>query len=133
MQQLKRQPKMVYLKLKRHFFKIAALVILSVILKYHCSFPSSESLIGVDINKENKLSVEAIVNGDQHRSSQICSADTKQQFASLCSCKADGRGLHQNVIAYSLYGNLSEPNIFRRYVDPIKSTLDTVKRVYPGK
>jgi len=124
---------MVHLKLKGPFFKIAALVIVYVILKYHCSTPSSESLIGVD--KENKLSVEAIiVNGDdQHRSSEICLNGMKQQFFSLCSCKADGRGLHQNVIAYSLYGNLSEPNIFRRYVDPIKSTLDIVKRVYPGK
>ena len=58
--------------------------------------------------------------------------DVKQQFVSLCSREADGRGLHQNVIAYSLYGDFSKLDHFHRYFDPINSTLDNVKRVYPG-
>ena len=54
-------------------------------------------------------------------------------FASLCSCEADRRGLHQNVIAYSLYGNFSDPKLFTRYVEPIKIILANISQSYPGK
>ena len=54
-------------------------------------------------------------------------------FASLCSCQADRRGLHQNVISYSLYGNFSDPKLFTRYVEPIKIILANISQSYPGK
>ena len=66
-------------------------------------------------------------------SNQIESCLTDDEtFVSTCSCKADNRGLHQNVIAFSLYGDFSDPNIFNRYVDPIKATLANISQVYPG-
>jgi len=65
--------------------------------------------------------------------SESCLTDAEQTFVSLCSCKADNRGLHQNVIAFSLYGNFSDPKHFDRYVDPIKATLANISQVYPGK
>jgi len=55
------------------------------------------------------------------------------EFVSLCSCEADRRGLHQNVIAYSLYGNFSDPRHFSRYVEPIKIVLAKISQSYPGK
>ena len=64
--------------------------------------------------------------------SEACSTDAEQTFISYCSCKADNRGLHQNVIAFSLYGNFSNPKHFDRYVDPIKATLANISLVYPG-
>ncbi len=51
---------------------------------------------------------------------------------STCSCKADRRGLRQNVVAYSLYGNFSDPEIIARYVDPMKNVIDFIRRAYPG-
>ena len=58
--------------------------------------------------------------------SEACTIDAKQAIVSLCSCKADNRGLHQNVIGFSLYGNFSDPKHFDRYVDPIKATLANI-------
>ena len=55
------------------------------------------------------------------------------EFVSFCSCDADHRGLHQNVIAYSLYGNFSDPKLFTRYVEPIKIILANISQSYPGK
>lgn len=57
----------------------------------------------------------------------------QSKFVSLCSCDADKRGFHQNVIAYSLYGNFSNPKHFSRYVDPIKAILSNISESYPGK
>ena len=54
------------------------------------------------------------------------------KVVSMCSSKADERGFHQNVIAYSLYGNISDPKVFSRYVDPIKSILVNISQSYPG-
>ena len=60
--------------------------------------------------------------------------DSRQNFSSsLCSCESDNRGFNQNVIAFSLYGNFSDPRHYERYVNPMKSILETINQVYPGK
>ena len=51
---------------------------------------------------------------------------------SFCSLESDFRDLHQNIIAYSLYGNFSDPKIAMRYLDPIKMLLVNISRAYPG-
>jgi hypothetical protein len=61
--------------------------------------------------------------------------DTEQtsKFPSTCSSAADGRGPHQNVIGYSLYGgNFSEPKFYRKYLKPFTDTLRTIPIRYPG-
>jgi len=58
--------------------------------------------------------------------------EDEQNFVSYCSYKADRRGLNQNVIAYSLYGNFSNENHFTRYADPLKIILSNISHVYPG-
>ena len=54
------------------------------------------------------------------------------QFQSTCRFHADERGPHQNVISFSIYGNLTNENNFVRYVVPLKSTVERVASVYPG-
>jgi hypothetical protein len=54
-------------------------------------------------------------------------------FKSTCSSAADGRGPHQNVIGYSIYGgNFSEPKFYRKYLKPFTDTLRTIPIRYPG-
>ena len=63
--------------------------------------------------------------------SEVC--HSKFVFTSVCSCEADHRGLHQNVIAYSLYGNFSDSKLFTRYVEPIQMIMANISQSYPGK
>jgi hypothetical protein len=67
-----------------------------------------------------------------YRHEEDCQSEAEKNFVSMCSCKADRRGLHQNVIAFSLYGNFSDANHFTRYVDPIRILLANISQVYPG-
>ena len=53
-------------------------------------------------------------------------------LSSYCSLEADRSGPHQNVIAYSLYGDFSDPNHYARYAEPIKYILSNISQVYPG-
>jgi hypothetical protein len=54
-------------------------------------------------------------------------------FNSTCSAAADGRGPHQNVIGYSIYGgNFSESTFFDLYLKSFRDTLRTVPIKYPG-
>lgn len=58
---------------------------------------------------------------------------TESTFKSTCSSAADGRGPHQNVIGYSIYGgNFSEPKFYRKYLKPFTDTLRTIPIRYPG-
>jgi len=61
-----------------------------------------------------------------------CQQGSEEKFVSYCSCEADRRGLNQNVIAYSLYGNFSNPRHFARYADPFKIILANISQYYPG-
>ena len=58
--------------------------------------------------------------------------DEQNKFVSYCSYEADRRGLNQNIIAFSLYGNFSDERHFTRYADPIKIILSNISQVYPG-
>ncbi|XP_046449582.1 uncharacterized protein LOC124198012 isoform X3 [Daphnia pulex] len=58
--------------------------------------------------------------------------DPWRHINSTCNEHADLRGPHQKVIAYSLYGNLTQPNVNRRYLKPLVETAETILRVYPG-
>ena len=53
-------------------------------------------------------------------------------LTSYCSGKADRRGLHQNVISYSLYGNFSDLRHYNRYAGAINYLLSNISQVYPG-
>ena len=44
----------------------------------------------------------------------------------------DLRGLGQNVVAYCLYGNFSDPTVYARYIDPMKLAINHIQRFYPG-
>jgi predicted RND superfamily exporter protein len=57
---------------------------------------------------------------------------TTDNFVSKCSSKSDNRGFHQNVIAFSVYGNFSSEKHYTRYVEPLKATIENISRVYPG-
>ncbi len=67
-------------------------------------------------------------------SSSTTTLSTKSTFKSTCSSAADGRGPHQNVIGYSIYGgNFSEPKFYRKYLKPFTDTLRTIPIRYPGR
>ena len=51
---------------------------------------------------------------------------------STCGCQGDQRGLHQKVVAFSLYGNFSDPDIFSRYVDPMRIAIKGIQKEYSG-
>ena len=87
-----------------------------------------------DFPRALQLASAPISNKNQHQSSTSCLvAEKRQNFSSLCSCESDNRGFNQNVIAFSLYGNFSDPRHYERYVNPMKSILETINQVYPGK
>ena len=73
-----------------------------------------------------------IVRNDYSIFTQDPESGVNNRFASMCSSKSDKRGLHQNVIAFSVYGNFSQPNQYARYVEPIKNTIENISRLYPG-
>lgn len=54
-------------------------------------------------------------------------------FKSTCSYSADQRGPNQRIISYSIYGNFSHENLFRKYLIPFKDTLKSIPSIYPGK
>ena len=54
------------------------------------------------------------------------------EIHSTCSAKADQRGFHQHVIAYSIYGDFSKEDVVRRYLNPMMDTVQRVGDVYPG-
>lgn len=65
--------------------------------------------------------------------SPTTTTSTESTFKSTCSSAADGRGPHQNVIGYSIYGgNFSEPKFYRKYLKPFTDTLRTIPIRYPG-
>ncbi len=51
---------------------------------------------------------------------------------SVCSERADQRGLNQKIISYSIYGNFSSPSVVNRYLKPLSKIVDQVSAIYPG-
>jgi len=49
-----------------------------------------------------------------------------------CSIESDLRGDHQNVVAYTLYGNANNASTFRRYYSLMRNLSLTVETLYPG-
>ena len=123
----------VDLKMKAIFFPILPFLILVYvivlivnnvgILKLTSIWPKSSSEF-VICNRQNVSSTTTVESRFE--------ASIIDKFNSTCSSKADQRGFHQNVIAYSLYGNFSDPNLFNRYVDPIETILTNISKSYPG-
>ena len=56
----------------------------------------------------------------------------RDEMSSYCSLEADRSGPHQNVIAFSLYGDFSIPSHYSRYAEPIKFILSNISQFYPG-
>ncbi len=54
-------------------------------------------------------------------------------FRSTCGDEADARGPNQSVIAFSLFGELTDVTLFVRYVLPLKALAANISRAYPGK
>ena len=76
----------------------------------------------------------SVYNGNIYYNNQLLISNYSSNIVSYCSEKADLRGPHQNVIAYSLYGNFSDPKVIERYVEPFKLILSNISRVLsPGK
>ena len=55
-----------------------------------------------------------------------------EEFESFCSSISDLVGPKQDVIALSLFGNFSDPEISTRYLSPIPTLLKNMSQVYPG-
>ncbi|XP_032783041.2 uncharacterized protein LOC116920961 [Daphnia magna] len=53
-------------------------------------------------------------------------------FKSVCSRHADRRGAHQQIIAYSIFGNFSAPGFANQYLRFLRETLNSVPLAYPG-
>jgi len=65
------------------------------------------------------------------RENKECSIDPLLSL--LCSCKADNRGLHQNVVAYSLYGPFdTNPYHFAKYYSSMQANVERIQNVYKG-
>ena len=63
----------------------------------------------------------------------VSTTTIKRSFNSTCSLAADGRGPHQNVISYSMYGkNFSDPNFFDLYLKSFTEILASIPARYPG-
>ena len=76
-----------------------------------------------------------IIKGKQIPRFLIISIDGNESadpVTSYCSGKAHRRGLNQNVISYSLYGNFSDPRHYNRYAGAISYILSNISQVYPG-
>lgn len=51
---------------------------------------------------------------------------------SKCSQQSDSRGKHQKVVAFSLFGELSDPSINFRYLLPLIENAKSLPLKYPG-
>jgi hypothetical protein len=51
---------------------------------------------------------------------------------STCNEHADQRGPHQKVIAYSVYGDLTQTHVNRRYLKPLLETTKRIVHIYSG-
>ena len=82
------------------------------------------------------LAVTAIYNSDHLMIALLNKLNVKSsdrdEMSSYCSLEADRSGPHQNVIAYSLYGDFSESKHSGRYINPLKFILPSISKNYPG-
>ncbi len=60
-------------------------------------------------------------------------AEQSQHFNSTCNSNADRRGHRQKVVAYSIYGNFSKEEVARRYLTPLKETVNKIPQAFPGE
>ena len=88
---------------------------------------------GVHYGKAEKKTKIFSNHSDAHRFQLMISGLSVPSFNSTCSLEADRRGPNQKVIGYSLFGNLSNPHIFRQYLKPFVKTLKEIPLRYPGK
>jgi hypothetical protein len=73
-----------------------------------------------------------LIHSDHHHLQFVTSGLTDTSFNTTCSLNADRRGPNQRVIGYSIFGNLSHPNVFRQYLKPFVKTLKEIPFRYPG-
>ena len=59
--------------------------------------------------------------------------NTDQCCQSTCGSVADARGPNQNIVSFSLFGNLTDPALSTRYVLPLRALVANISRAYPGK
>ncbi|XP_032791049.2 uncharacterized protein LOC116928079 [Daphnia magna] len=59
-------------------------------------------------------------------------ANYSRRFNSTCNHRADKRGHHQQVIGYSMYGDLAQINLARRYLKPLAETTQKIPQIFPG-
>jgi len=50
----------------------------------------------------------------------------------MCSEKSDLRGPNQRIISYSVYGDLGDPYIVQRYLEPLIDNINNIHHLYPG-
>lgn len=83
--------------------------------------------------KVSKFSVVKSWKHHQQTKRKINANESNDSFISTCSHAADTRGPHQQVISYSLYGNLLRVDIAQKYLIPLMKTVGEVPEIYPGK
>ena len=109
------------------------------ILIFLIAFAAITSFLIINNNNPNRfwLTDNLVVPAFHSTSSpQIIESIQNRQspsFVSYCSLEADKRGPHQNVIAFSLYGDFSNSTYATRYLDPFKMTIQNISQVYPSK
>lgn len=59
-------------------------------------------------------------------------ANYSRLINSTCNERADQRGPHQKVIAYSVYGDVTQTDVNRRYFKPLVETTKRIVHIYPG-
>ena len=85
------------------------------------------------LSEEKGKRIRLLVDNNQSEKLATIDQEVEENFVSFCSLDADRRGPHQNVIAYSLYGNFSNLKHFARYIDPsMKLILANISQAYPG-
>ena len=108
----------------RNIFRLVCLFSLIFLIIFSCSNwrkPLPPSLVAIDTNQMPSITDEALRN---------CTSDTLA--VSTCGCRGDQRGRHQNVIGFSLYGNLFDEEMQKRYVEAMVRVADQVRSAYPG-
>ena len=106
-------------------------ILLCISINYFMTLKRSKNLLGLTDN----LAVFPVYPA-LHSSSPLKIESTGNlefpSFVSYCSSKADSRGAHQNVIAFSFYGDFSNSTFVIRYLEPLKMSLQNISQAYPS-
>lgn len=59
-------------------------------------------------------------------------ANYSRRLNSTCNKRSDRRGYHQRVVAYTLYGDLTQTDVAHRYLMPLAETTRKIPQLFKG-